>query len=209
MRVPRAGRLICALSLSSVLGAYLLAAQLPREGSARAGKPGIDALSVVREGAALLVSFRLDRALDARTWENIESGLPTGFTYEIEVRRLRRSWFDKRIGTTRLQVVAVYNALTREYLVNFRRDGELYASRVVTSADELEHAMTVFDELPSIELDDRAGRFILRVRAELRSRTRLGLIPDRVHTAWAETGPFPPFPRHVRGQGPGQGQDAR
>ncbi len=28
----------------------------------------------------------------------------------------------------------MYNALTREYLVNFKRDGELYASRVVTSA---------------------------------------------------------------------------
>lgn len=202
MKVPRAGRLICALSLSSVLGADVLAAQPPREGSARTRKAGIAALSVVRDGAALLVSFRLDRALDARTWEKIESGLPTGFTYDIEVQRLRRRWFDQRIGATRLQVVAMYNALTREYLVNFKRDGELYASRVVTSAADLERAMTVFDKLPSIEIEDgEAGRFVLRVRAELRSRTRLGLIPDRVHTAWAETGPFPPFRRSVRGPG--------
>ena len=150
----------------------------------------------------MLVSFRLDRALDARTWEKIESGLPTGFTYDIEVQRLRRRWFDKRIGATRLQVVAIYNALTREYVVNFRRDGELYASRVVTSAADLERALTVFDRLPSIEIEDgETGRFVLRVRAELRSRTRLGLIPDRVHTAWAETGPFPPFRRGVRGPG--------
>jgi hypothetical protein len=202
MRVPWAGRLICALSLSSVLGADVLAAQAPREGSARTRKAGIAALSVVRDGAALLVSFRLDHALDARTWEKIESGLPTGFTYDIEVQRLRRRWFDKRVGVTRLQVVAMYNALTREYLVNFKRDGELYASRVVTSADDLERALTVFDRLPSIEIDDdQTGRFVLRVRAELRSRTRLGLIPDRVHTAWAQIGPFPPFGRSVRGPG--------
>ncbi len=202
MRVPWAGRLICALSLSSVLGADILAAQPPREGSTRNRKAGIAALSVVRDGAALLVSFRLDRALDERTWEKIESGLPTGFTYDIQVQRLRRRWFDKRVGATRLQVVAMYNALTREYQVNFRRDGELYASRVVTSADDLEQALTVFEKLPSIELeDDLAGRFVLRVRAELRSRTRLGLIPDRVHTAWVQTPPFPPFRPLVRGTG--------
>ena len=202
MRVPWAGRLICALSLSSVLGADILAAQPPREGSSRNRKAGIAALSVVRDGAALLVSFRLDRALDERTWEKIESGLPTGFTYDIEVQRLRRRWFDKRIGATRLQVVAMYNALTREYLVNFKRDGELYASRVVTSAADLERALTVFEKLPSIEFeDDQAGRFVLRVRAELRSRTRLGLIPDRVHTAWVETSPFPPFRRSIRDTG--------
>ncbi|MCY3971059.1 MAG: DUF4390 domain-containing protein [Acidobacteria bacterium] len=202
MRVPWAGRLICALSLSSVLGADILAAQPPREGSNRSRKAGIAALSVVRDGSALLVSFRLDRALDERTWEKIESGLPTGFTYDIEVQRLRRRWFDQRVGATRLQVVAMYNALTREYQVNFRRDGELYASRVVTSAADLERALTVFEELPSIEIeDDRAGRFVLRVRAELRSRTRLGLIPDRVHTAWVKTPPFPPFRRSVRDTG--------
>ena len=202
MRVPWAGRLICALSLSSVLGADILAAQPPREGSSRNSKAGITSLSVVRDGAALLVSFRLDRALDERTWEKIESGLPTGFTYDIEVQRLRRRWFDKRIGATRLQVVAMYNALTREYLVNFKRDGELYASRVVTSAADLERALTVFEKLPSVEFeDDQAGRFVLRVRAELRSRTRLGLIPDRVHTAWVETSPFPPFRRSIRDTG--------
>ena len=202
MRVPWAGRLICALSLSSVLGADILAAQPPREGSSRSRKADIVSLSVVRDGTALLVSFRLDRALDERTWEKIESGLPTGFTYDIEVQRLRRRWFDKRVGATRLQVVAMYNALTREYLVNFKRDGELYASRVVTSAADLERALTVFEKLPSIEFeDDQAGRFILRVRAELRSRTRLGLIPDRVHTAWVETSPFPPFRRSIRDTG--------
>ena len=202
MRVPWAGRLICALSLSSVLGADALAAQTPLQGSARTRKAGIAALSVVRDGDALLVSFRLDRALDARTWEKIESGLPTGFTYDIEIQRLRRRWFDKRVGVTRLQVVAMYNALTRDYLVNFKRDGELYASQVVTSAADLERALTVFDRLPSPEIEEgETGRFVLRVRAELRSRTRLGLIPDRVHTAWAETGPFPLFQRRPRGPG--------
>ena len=199
MKVPRAGRLICALSLSSVLGGDALAAQPPRESSARTRKAGIAGLSVVRDGQALLVSFRLDRALDERTWEKIESGLPTGFTYDIEVQRVRRRWFDKQIGSTRLQVVAMYNALTREYLVNFKRDGELYASRVVTSPADLEQAMTTFEMLPSVEIQDELpGRLVLRVRAELRSKTRLGLIPDRVHTAWVETEPFSPFQRQIR-----------
>lgn len=200
MRVPRAGRLICALSLSSVLGGDALAAQPPREGSGRSGRAAISELSAVREGPLLLVSFRLDRALDERTWEKIESGLPTGFTYDVQVRRIRRRWFDRSVAATRVQVVAMYNALTREYLVNFKRDGELYASRVVTSPEDLERALTTFEELPSVELEpEPAGRLVLRVRAEVRTRTLLGLIPDRVHTAWAQTPPFNPAQRRIRG----------
>ena len=201
MRVPRAGRLICALSLSSVLGGGALAAQPPAADSASERKAGIAGLSVLREDTTLLVSFRLDRGLDERTWERIESGLPTGFTYDIELQRLRRRWFDKEVGSTRLQVVAMYNALTREYHVNFRRDGELYDSRVVTSPTDLEQALTTFDRLPSVEVeDDLPGRLILRVRAELRSTTRLGLIPDRVHTSWVQTEPFRSSQRQVRGR---------
>ena len=198
MGVPRAGRLICALSLSSVLGGDALAAQPPRGASARAADAAISGLSAVREGPVLLVSFRLDRALDERTWEKIESGLPTGFTYDIQVRRVRRRWFDKAVVATRLHVVATYNALTREYLVNFRRDGELYASRVVTSREDLEQALTTFEGLPSGQLVDKSsGRLVLRVRAELRTRTRLGLIPDRVHTDWAQTTPRRPARRQI------------
>ncbi len=191
MRVPRAGRLLCALSLSTLLCGDALPAQSPLARSTRAPGAGIADLAVTRDGAALLVSFRLQRALDERTWEKIESGLPTGFTYDIELRRLRRSWFDKQMGRTRLQVVAMYNALTREYLVNFKRDGELYASRLVTSAEELEAAMTTFADLPLLELADAPqDRLVVRARAELGSRTRLGLIPDRVHTAWVTTEPL-------------------
>lgn len=198
MGVPRAGRLICALSLSSVLGGDALAAQPPREASVRSAGAAIAGLSAVREGTVLLVSFRLDRALDERTWEKIESGLPTGFTYDIQLRRIRRRWFDKAVVATRLQVVAMYNALTREYLVNFKRDGELYASRVVTSQEDLERALTTFEGLPSVELaDEPPGRMVLRVRAEVRTRTRLGLIPDRVHTAWAQTTPFRSAQRRI------------
>ncbi len=191
MRVPRAGRLICALGLSSVLGCGALAAQPPREAAGRYAAAAIVGLAAVREGPVVLVSFRLDHALDERTWEKIESGLPTGFTYDIEVRRARRNWFDRTVAATRLQVVAMYNALTRDYRVSFKRDGELYASRVVTSPEDLEQALTSFDGLSAVELEnEEPGPLIVRVRAELRTRTRLGLIPDRVHTAWAHTGPI-------------------
>ena len=207
MGVPRAGRLILALGLSSVLAALALAGRAsdgPASNARPAARPAISELSAASRDGVLLVSFRLDRALDKRTWEKIESGLPTGFTYDIQVRRIRRRWFDKAVVATRLQVVAMYNALTREYQVNFRRDGELYASRVVTSQEELERALTTFEGLPSVALaDEPPGRLVLRVRAEVGTRTRLGLIPDRVHTAWAQTTPF----RHAQRQiGSGEGE---
>ncbi len=205
MRVPRAGRLvcarlICALSLSIVPGGDQLAAQPPREASVRSAEAAIAGLSAVRDGPVLLVSFRLVRAIDERVREKIESGLPTGFTYDIQVRRIRRLWFDEAVAATRLQVVAMYNALTREYHVNFKRDGELYASRVVTSREDLERALTTFEEAPAVELAEKPpGRLVLRVRAEVGTRTRLGLIPDRVHTAWAQTPPLHPAQRRTGG----------
>ncbi len=198
MRVPRAGRLACALGLLIVLGAGALATQNRPGASGRADRPAIVDLSTARDGPTVLVSFRLDGAMDARTREKIESGLPTGFTYTIEVREVRRGWLDRTVADGSVQVLATYNALTREYLVNFRRDGELYASRVVTQEEDLEAAMTRFENLPSVRLDEvPAGRLTLRVRAELGVRTRLGLIPDRVHTPWAHTEPIRETPRNA------------
>ena len=87
----------------------------------------------------------------------------------------------------------MYNAISQEYLVNFKRDGKLVESRLARSRGDLEAAMTRFEHLPLFpvaELGD--ARFLVKARAELGSRTVLSFIPVHDTTDWAESRKFRP-----------------
>lgn len=170
------------VSLGSLLAMALLAA----DGS----QPYISDLLISRQGNELLFSFQLVDAFDEATLERIQSGLPTSFDYDVKLDRLRRWWFNNTVSKSELQVIAMYNAITREYLVNYKLDGRLIESRVVKNEAELERAMTEFHALALLEIPDVPGRLVARVRVELGSRTILGFIPTKSHTEWAESERF-------------------
>lgn len=151
-------------------------------------------LSARVDGDRLLASFRLDHALGDDFQRKVRSGLPTEILYEFELRRPRRSWFDATVARSRMQVVAMYNATTDEYLVNFKHDGELVSSRSVREVDDVRAALTRLDDVYVLPLGDRrpAERLHLRVRAELGTKTWLAFIPRTLETDWAATEPFLP-----------------
>lgn len=155
---------------------------LPQAGAA-AKDARISDLLVSQEGSSLLVSFQLLDGLTDTLVERIESGLPTGFSYRVDVERPRRWWLNKTVVDSTLQVVAMYNAITREYLINYKHDGKLIESRVVKTLDALEREMTIVHEMPFVDLEeDPDARLTLRLRAELGSRTILGFIPATIRT---------------------------
>jgi hypothetical protein len=90
--------------------------------------------------------------------------------------------------------VAMYNAISQEYLVNFKRDGKLVESRLARSRPELESAMTRFERVPLFTLADLRGaegsRFLIKARAELGTKTWLSIIPVHVDTDWAQSRKF-------------------
>ena len=161
----------------------LLAGSLP----ASAKSARISDLLVSQDGTSLLLSFQLLDGFTESLVEKIESGLPTGFSYHVKVERPRRWWLNRTVEKSTLQVVAMYNAITREYLINYKHDGALIDSRVVKTLEDLEREMTIFHELPLIALPEEldARRLVMRVRAELGSRTILAFIPATVQTDWA------------------------
>ena len=156
---------------------------------APAGEPTIEDLRVTVDGSQVLVGFHLANGLDAETRERIDSGLPTSFLYELELKRDRMHWWDRGLDSTVLEVVAMYNAVTREYLVNTKQGGRLIESRTVRDVEELEHAMTVFESFPAFTLDaDPDGsRFLVRMRVDLGPGTVLGFIPFQRSTEWIES----------------------
>ncbi len=156
---------------------------------AATGEPAIEDLQVTTDGGQVLVGFHLANGLDAETRERIASGLPTSFIYELELKRDRKHWWDRGLDSTILEVVAMYNAVTREYLVNTKHGGRLIESRTVRDEVELERAMTLFERFPAFTLEgDRDNaRFLVRMRVDLGSGSLLGFIPYQRSTPWEES----------------------
>lgn len=162
---------------------------LAAAGVAAAAEPRVVDLSIViDDGGRVIASFALRDGFTAELTERLESGLPTGFSYELHLSR-DRQWFDAGIESARLEVVAMFNAVTRDYLVNTKLDGRLIDSLTLRDHGDLERAMTRFTALPvfTLEPDAARGRYLVRARVELGTRHVLGFIPILKASSWTES----------------------
>jgi hypothetical protein len=167
----------------------LLALAVPGAAVADGRVRGLD---VHLDGRRVLVDFRLEDGFDHDLVERVRSGLPTSFTYELELLRDRKRWFDRPLDTGEIQVVATFDAVAQEYLVNYKLNGKLIESRMVRSLEELRRAMTRFEGLPAFTLEPlpRRWRLLVKVRALLGTRTAFSLVPVRDTTDWKESDKF-------------------
>jgi len=152
----------------------------------------ISDIRIELDGGRVLTSFTLRGAFDRRLSERVESGLPTSILYRFELARDRKRWWDQKIDDNTLEVVAVYDAVARAYTVHHKLDGKLIESRTVRERQELEAAMTVIQQLPVFSLEGlaREGRLLVKVQAEMGSRTMLSFIPVSINTDWKESPKF-------------------
>ena len=152
----------------------------------------ISDLRTVLDGEQVLASFTLSGGIDGRLARRIDSGLPTSITYEIELHKDRKRWYDNRLDRSTLEVMAVHDAVARTYNVHFRLDGELIESRTVRDREALVAAMTRVERAPVFTLGSGTprGRLLIKVRAELGSRTILSFIPVSILTDWKASNKF-------------------
>lgn len=156
---------------------------------ALAADPQIENLAATAENGKVNVRFSMAHAFEKEELiEGLQSGLPTSFTYVIEMYRDRPNWFDDGIVSSRVEVISTFNSVTREYLLNYRRDRKLVRSETFGEFSALAARMTTIDER---ELFDIAGRkahkLKVRVRANLRRGWKWYIIPWQFSTAWRET----------------------
>ena len=157
-------------------------------------KPRITELQITLDGRRVEASFELTNAFSDELFERIQTGLASGFTYQFVLTRDQRLWFENRLDSSTLEVTAMYNAVTREYLVNYKQDGKLIDSRIALDRVELEQAMTHFSGLFLFQLEavKPDKRLSVRARAELGSKTTLLIIPTSVKTDWTRSTRFVP-----------------
>lgn len=149
----------------------------------------IEGLSATAVGQLVSVRLRLvDAFRDGKLQQNLHSGLPTTLTYEVEIFRDRPNWFDDGIETSFIEVICTFNSVTREYLLNYRRNRHLVRSETFTDLALLERAMTVIDEPNLFDAGEwRINKLKVRARAHLMRGHVLYIIPRQISTRWRET----------------------
>lgn len=143
-------------------------------------------LTASTQGQAISVALTLENAF-ADPWrlEALQNGLPLVFVYQIDLIRKHENWFDSLLHSAEVEVVATYNSLTREYLLNYRRDRKLVSSENVRNLDELQRRMTTVREQDLFALEGRPpGKLRVRARALLGRRYLFHMIPRPITTRW-------------------------
>jgi hypothetical protein len=133
---------------------------------------------LARDGQ-VLVSFELDGAFTDEVRAAIQSGLPTSFTYDVELRRAVPLWVDRLISSARVTATVRFDNLTRRYQVMVTHDGRV-ADTQTTGDEEIVHrAVTQFQRLPlfSTRPLEANAEYYIRVRVETRPRNALFVIP--------------------------------
>lgn len=154
--------------------------------TAKVAKAAITGFKVDIEQNQVLVTFRLVEAFDEDLKRRLESGLPTSLIFDFELVRKRRIWFNKVVAHGQLQVSAKYNAVNREYLVNYKHDGDLIESKLLRDPEELYAAMSEFENVVALSVEGQGGDLVARMRAELGTSSWLFFIPTRRTTEWVE-----------------------
>jgi hypothetical protein len=154
--------------------------------AAFAADPRIETLSAHAVNRQVSIRFSMGHAFDrAQTIQGLQNGVPTSLVYIVEAYRDRPNWFDEGIARARIEVIATFNSLTREYLLNYRRDHKLIRSETFSDLASLERAMTNIDEPLLFDIGKRPpNKVMVRVKADLMRGWLLYFIPWEVSTRW-------------------------
>ncbi len=150
------------------------------------GEVRLDELTAAEKDGKVSVQFHLGGVFEnEEIAKKLQGGLPTLFAFEVQLVRKRHNWFDKTLASHWIEVAATFNSLTREYLLNYRRDEKLVFSETYRDYEKLKVAMTRIEE--NDLFDTPPGRLEghrVRVRSEVRSELIFYIVPRRVGTGW-------------------------
>lgn len=151
----------------------LLAALLVCAGVAlKAEVDPITVLPIARDGQ-LQVSFDLSDGFTPDVLDAIQSGLPTTFSYAVELRREAAGWFDATLAHVAVSATVRFDNLTRRYEMSRTLNGRVQEdSRPTEDEAAVRRWMTHFERIPlsTTAALETNGEYYVRVRARTRPR---------------------------------------
>lgn len=154
---------------------------------AAAGNPVLDGLAVTRQGDDYVLSCRLVDGLTPAMLEEIEAGIETTLDYRLQVYRRRSGLPDDQVARRVVQCSVRHDALTRQYTLTRRVDGDLVETRVSPDPVEMRDFLTTLRNVPIARASElvTGEEYYVRARCDLGLVWRFYLIPWRLDTDWA------------------------
>lgn len=115
----------------------------------------------------LLVYLNVEGAFREKMKKAILSGVPTRFSFFVNLYRVRTLWFDEKIADIMVTNTVKYDNLKEEFTIT--RSWEEIEQRVSRSFDEVKKLITEIDGLKIVPLEqlEKDQRYQLRAKAEL------------------------------------------
>ena len=134
-------------------------------------EPDLSVTPIARDGQ-VLVSFDLSDGLTSEVRDAIQSGLPTTFSYEVDLRRGTSAWFDRTVAVVTIAATVRFDNLTRRYQMSRAIDGRVEDARGTEDAEAVRQWMTHFEHIPlsTTAALEANGEYDVRVRAHTRPR---------------------------------------
>lgn len=119
----------------------------------------------------LLIYLDVDGAFTDKMQKAVLSGVPTTFSFFINLLRGRNLWFDKKITSIKVTHKIKYDNLKKEFFVE--RSWESGQVHVTNSFEEAQELMSSIDSLTITPLSrlEKGGQYQIRAKAELSKLT--------------------------------------
>lgn len=145
---------------------------------AAAEAPDLTVTPITRDNQ-VMVSFDLTDSFTSDVRDAIQSGLPTTFSYEVDLRRWTATWFDRTLASVTLAATVHFNNLTRRYQMSRSLDGRVGDARTADDLEAVKRWLTHFEHVPlsrtsALEVN---GEYYVRVRAHTQPRNAWFLWP--------------------------------
>ena len=152
----------------SCLRAFAVALVLVAAVQAQA--PEVSVTPIARDGQ-VLVSFDLTDAFSSDVRDAIQSGLPTTFSYDVDLRR-GSTLFDRTVASVTVEASVRFDNLTRRYQMSRTVDGRVEDARPTEDQEAVRRWLTHFEQVPLSNTSalETNGEYYIRVHAHTRPR---------------------------------------
>lgn len=119
----------------------------------------------------LLIYLTAKEAFPPKIDKAILSGVPTTFTFYINLYRVRGLWLDKEVANIKLSHTIKYDTVKKEYVVTRSWEGD--RPLTTKSLEEAKAVMAEVDSLAVVPLKQlkKGQQYQIRTKAELSKRT--------------------------------------
>jgi len=139
--------------------------------AAQADAPALHDISISNTNEDLILHLTLEGAFSEKIKRTTLSGVPTSFSFIIQLNHVRDLWFDEKIAHIHVVHTIKYDNVKKEFIV--RRSWKNNEAELTPSFEEAQKWMNQIEDLKIIPLSrmDKGAQYQLRTKAEISKKT--------------------------------------